>query len=113
MTSALRPMTDFQIASEDFDLAAELMNLDEVMRVFLRTPQKEIRVDVPLVIEPSHTASFIGYLVRHNSARGPCLAGLRLHPADRIGPDRGDRDPDRKGGLELLDGTWLRSIELV
>lgn len=40
-----RPVTDFQIASEQFEMASEIMGLDQESRILLKTPFREIRVD--------------------------------------------------------------------
>ncbi len=76
----LRPTTDFQIASEQFEMACEIMNLDDESRVLLRTPFREIRVDVPIRMDDGSAAVFIGYRVQHNGARGPYKGGIRFHP---------------------------------
>jgi len=75
-----RPMTDFQIASEQFDIAAETMGLDEESRALLKTPFREMRVDVPIRLDDGTGAIFIGYRVQHNGARGPYKGGIRYHP---------------------------------
>jgi glutamate dehydrogenase (NAD(P)+) len=75
-----RPMTDFQIASEQFDLAADTMGLDEEPRMLLKTPFRELRVDVPIRLDDGTPAIFIGYRVQHNGARGPYKGGMRYHP---------------------------------
>ncbi len=80
MSEAARPMTDFQIASEQFDIASEIMGLDEEMRMLLKTPFRELRVDVPIRRDDGKGAIFIGYRVQHNGARGPYKGGLRYHP---------------------------------
>ena len=76
----LRPTTDFQIASEQYEMACEIMNLDEESRVLLRTPFREIRVDVPVRMDDGSMAVFIGYRVQHNGSRGPYKGGIRYHP---------------------------------
>lgn len=73
-------MTDFQIASEQFDMAAELMGLDQESRILLRTPFREIRVEVPIRLDDGRASVFIGYRVQHNGARGPYKGGIRYHP---------------------------------
>lgn len=79
-TQPLRPMTDFQIASEQFDLACEIMSLDEESRILLRTPFREMRVDIPIRLDDGTGAVFVGYRVQHNGARGPYKGGIRFHP---------------------------------
>jgi glutamate dehydrogenase (NAD(P)+) len=80
MSEQPRPMTDFQIASEQFDIASEIMGLHEEMRLLLKTPFREMRVDVPIRRDDGSGAVFIGYRVQHNGARGPYKGGIRYHP---------------------------------
>ena len=80
MSEPTRPMTDFQIASEQFDIASEIMGLSEEMRMLLKTPFRELRVDVPIRRDDGTGAIFIGYRVQHNGARGPYKGGIRYHP---------------------------------
>jgi glutamate dehydrogenase (NAD(P)+) len=80
MSEPTRPMTDFQIASEQFDIASEIMGLSEELRMLLKTPFREMRVDVPIRRDDGTGAIFIGYRVQHNGARGPYKGGIRYHP---------------------------------
>jgi glutamate dehydrogenase (NAD(P)+) len=50
------------------------------MRMLLKTPFREMRVDVPIRRDDGRGAIFIGYRVQHNGARGPCKGGIRYHP---------------------------------
>ncbi len=78
--NARRPVSDFQIASEQFDMAAEAMGLDEESSALLKTPFREMRVDVPIRLDDGSGVIFIGYRVQHNGARGPYKGGIRYHP---------------------------------
>lgn len=80
MNERPRPTTDFQIASEQFDIASEIMGLHEELRLLLKTPFREMRVDVPIRRDDGSGAVFIGYRVQHNGARGPYKGGIRFHP---------------------------------
>jgi glutamate dehydrogenase (NAD(P)+) len=75
-----RSMTDYQITSDQFERAADLMNLDEEMRLILKTPFREIRVEVPIRMDNGKLEIFIGYRVQHNGSRGPTKGGIRYHP---------------------------------
>jgi glutamate dehydrogenase (NAD(P)+) len=75
-----RPTTDFQIASEQFDIASEIMGLSEEMCLLLKTPFRELRVDIPIRRDDGTGAVYIGYRVQHNGARGPYKGGIRYHP---------------------------------
>jgi glutamate dehydrogenase (NAD(P)+) len=80
MSETARSTTDFQIGSEQFDMACETMGLREELRVLLKTPFREMRVEVPIRRDDGTGAVFIGYRVQHNGARGPCKGGIRYHP---------------------------------
>jgi len=80
MTEQARSTTDYQIASEQFDIASETMGLREELRVLLKTPFREMRVAVPIRRDDGTGAVFVGYRVQHNGARGPCKGGIRYHP---------------------------------
>ena len=54
-----------------FDVAADLVDLDEDMRLLLKTPFRELKVEVPVRMENGRLKVFIGYRVQHNGARGP------------------------------------------
>jgi glutamate dehydrogenase (NAD(P)+) len=80
MSEPTRSTTDFQIGSEQFDIASELMGLREELRTLLKTPFREMRVAIPIRRDDGSGAVYIGYRVQHNGARGPCKGGIRYHP---------------------------------
>ena len=63
-----------------FDKAADSLNLGDEMRLLLKTPFREIRVEVPVKMDDGSLQVFIGYRVQHSGARGPMKGGLRFHP---------------------------------
>ena len=48
--------------------------------VGLRSPERELIVSVPVVMDDGHMEVFQGYRVQHSSSRGPCKGGIRFHP---------------------------------
>ena len=62
-----------------FDRAADQLDLNENMRQLLLTPQREVQVQIPVELDSGAIATFIGYRVQHNNARGPMKGGLRYH----------------------------------
>ncbi|MGE3579734.1 MAG: Glu/Leu/Phe/Val dehydrogenase [Vicinamibacterales bacterium] len=60
--------------------AARTLRLDDPLVQLLVTPDRDLRVEVPLVRDNGTLQSFIGYRVQHNNARGPFKGGLRYHP---------------------------------
>ena len=80
-------MTDlnpFDIAQAQFDECAARLGLDDAMRHFLRWPQREFHVTLPVRMDDGSYKVFHGYRVQYNSARGPTKGGLRWHPDETI-----------------------------
>ena len=49
--------------------------------VALCSPERELIVSIPVVMDDGHTEVFQGYRVQHSSSRGPCKGGVRFHPS--------------------------------
>jgi glutamate dehydrogenase (NAD(P)+) len=67
-------------AQHYFDRAAQVMGLDDRIRAMLVNPEREVRVSLTIERDNGQLASFTGFRVQHNSARGPMKGGLRYHP---------------------------------
>src|SRR5919107_336076 len=67
------------VAQQQFDLAAERLNLDEGMRRVLREPRRELTVHFPVKMDDGSVQVFTGYRVQHNLGRGPAKGGIRYH----------------------------------
>ena len=63
-----------------FDRAADQLDLAADMRRLLLTAKREVQVQIPIERDSGELATFIGYRVQHNDARGPMKGGLRYHP---------------------------------
>ncbi len=68
------------ITQSQFDLAADLLELEPYMRRLLRMPFRSVAVEVPVRMDDGRIEIFRGYRVQHNGARGPCKGGIRFHP---------------------------------
>lgn len=75
-----RTMTEFQIASAEFDEASEALGLSHELRQILKMPFRELMVSIPLERDDGTVETFVGYRVQHNGSRGPCKGGIRYHP---------------------------------
>ncbi len=64
-----------------FNRAADLMDLSDNMRRLLSISSREIQVQIPVELDNGEIATFVGYRVQHDDARGPMKGGLRYHPA--------------------------------
>jgi len=69
----------YQIAQEQFDLAAEFMGLEDDLRCILRVPKRELTVNFPVRMDDGSVQAFTGYRVQHNVTRGPGKGGIRYH----------------------------------
>lgn len=63
-----------------FSQAARVIGLSEELVVQLRTPRREVRVECNIRRDDGTIATFTGYRVQHDNARGPFKGGLRYHP---------------------------------
>ena len=75
-----KKINEYENTNRLFDKAADLLNLSQDTRLLLKTPFREIQVEVPIRRENGHLDVFLGYRVQHNAARGPMKGGLRFHP---------------------------------
>jgi glutamate dehydrogenase (NAD(P)+) len=67
-------------AAARFDQAAMRLRLDDGMCKILRTPAKEITVNIPVQLDDGRLEVFTGYRVQHSIARGPAKGGIRFAP---------------------------------
>jgi glutamate dehydrogenase (NAD(P)+) len=67
------------VAQQQFDHAAEKLDLDDGMRRVLRVPQRELTVNFPVTMDDGEVRVFTGYRIQHNVSRGPAKGGIRYH----------------------------------
>jgi glutamate dehydrogenase/leucine dehydrogenase len=73
-------LNPFAIAQQQFDRAADMLNLDAGTREVLRRPKRALLVSVPTKMDDGTVKVFEGFRVQHNIARGPAKGGIRFHP---------------------------------
>ena len=73
-------MSSYETAERYFNQAARVMGLSDNMRKLLATPLREVKVQIALEMDDGQIATFIGYRIQHDKARGPMKGGLRFHP---------------------------------
>jgi glutamate dehydrogenase (NAD(P)+) len=76
VAAAINP---WQVAQQQFDLAAERLNLDPGLRRVLRQPRRELTVHFPVKMDDGSVQVYTGYRVQHNLGRGPAKGGIRYH----------------------------------
>jgi glutamate dehydrogenase (NAD(P)+) len=70
----------YENAQAQFDKVADMINLAQDSREFLRQPQKELHFTIPVKMDDGSSKTFKAYRIQHNFARGPAKGGLRFHP---------------------------------
>ena len=70
----------FDMAMEQFEAAADLLQLDDDVRNKIKYPERCLIVSVPVRLDDGRIQRFEGYRVQHSTARGPAKGGLRYHP---------------------------------
>ncbi len=69
----------FEMAVEQFNTAAETMDLDENLRRVLSVCQRQYTVNFPVQMDDGAVRIFEGHRVQHNIGRGPAKGGIRYH----------------------------------
>ena len=72
-------MNAYDSACHYFENAAAVMDLSPNMKKLLLTPEREVKVQVAMKMDNGEIATFVGFRMQHNSARGPMKGGLRYH----------------------------------
>ncbi len=82
-TPPMSPHNEFNVyesAEARFEVASKKLSLAEGVYRFLRYPNKEITIYIPVIRDSGHLEVFIGYRVHHSLVRGPCKGGIRFAP---------------------------------
>jgi glutamate dehydrogenase (NAD(P)+) len=78
---ALKRPSLYDNVIEQFNKAADMMQLDPNIRKILQKTTNEIIVNFPVRMDDGRIEVFTGYRVQHNSVVGPFKGGLRFHPS--------------------------------
>src|SRR5438067_6477948 len=70
----------WKVALEQYDRAADQLNLGPAVREVLRYPKREVTVHFPVQLDDGSSRIFTGYRGWHNLARGPAKGGIRFQP---------------------------------
>jgi glutamate dehydrogenase (NAD(P)+) len=66
-------------ANQYFEQAVRILDLGADAALQLRTPFREVRVELNVRMDDGSIGTFVGYRVQHDNARGPFKGGLRYH----------------------------------
>jgi glutamate dehydrogenase/leucine dehydrogenase len=69
-----------ELALQNFELAADALELSQDIREMIKYPERELAVSVPVRMDNGRVRRFQGYRVQHSTARGPAKGGIRYHP---------------------------------
>lgn len=84
-----KELSVYESMAARFDVAARKLNLDEGLSKYLRTPNREIIVHIPVALDNGQLEVFDGFRVQHSIARGPCKGGVRYGPNVTLDEIRG------------------------
>jgi glutamate dehydrogenase (NAD(P)+) len=73
-------LNPFAIAKQQFNKAADYLDLDASTRQVLSNAKRQLIVSIPVKMDGGDVQVFEGYRVQHNIARGPAKGGIRYHP---------------------------------
>ncbi|MFZ0819530.1 MAG: Glu/Leu/Phe/Val dehydrogenase [Candidatus Acidiferrales bacterium] len=68
----------YESAEARFEEAARRLGLEPDLYKYLRYPNKEITVYLPVTLDNGRLEVFVGYRVHHSIVRGPCKGGIRF-----------------------------------
>jgi len=73
-------LNPFEEMVRRFNIAAKKLKLDDGLYQVLLTPDREIGVAIPVMMDNGSLKVFKGYRVQHSLARGPAKGGIRYAP---------------------------------
>ena len=79
-TAVANQANAYDVAMENFDTAADAMDLKRNTREMIKWPERMLTVGVPVRMDDGNIHRFTGYRVQHSSVRGPAKGGIRYHP---------------------------------
>lgn len=81
MSAEIIKQNPFQSMIDRFNIAADILKLNESIRQKLQRPEKQIVVNFSITLDNGTEQNFEGYRVIHNTALGPSKGGIRYDNA--------------------------------
>ncbi len=69
----------FDEVIETIETAAKILDLPPNDYAAIKSPERELKVSIPVDMDDGSVKVFEGYRVQHSSSRGPCKGGIRYH----------------------------------
>lgn len=79
-----KELNPFEIAQEQLDEAAKILNIDKATHEMLRWPMRELHVSIPVKMDDGSVKVFHGFRIQYNDSRGPTKGGIRWHPEETV-----------------------------
>ncbi len=76
--------TQYDMAVEQFQRAADIMKVDANTQEVLRKPRRILSVNFPVRMDDGRIMLYQGFRSQHNNALGPYKGGVRFHPGVTI-----------------------------
>ncbi len=73
-------MSQLEMVNANIRRAARVLELSPLVEKLILNPNREVKVEVAIELDNGEIATFTGYRIQHNDARGPMKGGLRYHP---------------------------------
>ncbi len=73
-------ISPLDVALEQLEIAAQILDLDSGVHVFLSRPKRTLSVSIPTKMDDGEVCVYWGCRVQHIDARGPFKGGIRYHP---------------------------------
>ena len=89
VVDAEKELSVYESMAARFDVAAQKLGLDEGLVKYMRMPNREIIVHIPVEMDNGKLEVFDGFRVQHSIARGPSKGGVRFSPDVTLDEIRG------------------------
>jgi len=80
LATAVAEKNAYEVALENFDLAADALRLENSVRAMIKYPERVLTVSVPVRMDTGQIVRYEGFRVQHSTTRGPAKGGIRFHP---------------------------------
>ncbi|MGC2419629.1 MAG: Glu/Leu/Phe/Val dehydrogenase [Candidatus Acidiferrales bacterium] len=78
--AAQEELNVYESAEARFEIAAEKLGLEQGIYRYMRYPEREITVYIPVALDNGLIEVYTGYRVLHSTVRGPGKGGIRFSP---------------------------------
>ncbi|MGA8872059.1 MAG: Glu/Leu/Phe/Val dehydrogenase [Candidatus Acidiferrales bacterium] len=80
IAAAQEELNVYESAEARFEIAAEKLGLEQGIYRYMRAPEREITVYIPVALDNGLIEVYTGYRVLHSTVRGPGKGGIRFSP---------------------------------